>query len=206
MTPTSCPHGQRYRESARAGGPARALALLTRELAPDAVPRGPGGHAVLPAEDAAHVTVLGAGEGAPGAPPSYAWRTGLAWVRLGLSERLRDACMTYLSGRQSEGKALLMQQMVMGTLAEVLMEHLEAAAVLEEELDGTDAALRHLHERITHADRALLRLLGAHGYTTEGPGPAAYASELLADVYCGARDAVGAAGAVGAHDTAEEKP
>lgn len=45
------------------------------------------------------------------------------------------------------------------------------------------AWLGHVHERITRADRALLRLLGAHGFVVPGPGWDAHLSELLADVY-----------------------
>lgn len=127
------------------------------------------------------------------------WSTGLAWLRLGVSERLRDASIAYLAVRQVEGTSLLMQQMVKGALADVLIEHLEIEGVLDDLADGIDRVavplgprppmdereLARLQAQITRADRTLLRLLGAHGFTAEGPGMTAHASELLADVYCG---------------------
>ncbi|ALO95660.1 hypothetical protein SHL15_4571 [Streptomyces hygroscopicus subsp. limoneus] len=133
------------------------------------------------------------GRAAEAAPPAWGWA--LAWLRLGMSERLRDACLAHLAARQSEGTSLLMQQMVKGTLADVLLEHLEIEGVLDDLASGRTGPLgplrpaddeRHLaglQEQITRVDRALLRLLGAHGFTAEGPGAAAHASELLADAY-----------------------
>jgi len=206
-------HCREARGSARTDGLVPALALLTRALSPKAPPRGPRGHAVLPkelldefaameAEDArrderrddgplpglavlrpADHTDATASDGAD----AHVWGTGLAWLRLGMSERLREACVAYLAARQVEGTSLLMQQMVKGTLADVLIEHLEIEGVLEELTDGSggDGTLDRLQRQITRADRTLLRLLGAHGFTQEGPGPAVHASELLADVYRG---------------------
>ncbi|WP_199566927.1 hypothetical protein [Streptomyces triticagri] len=219
-----------YRDAAREDGLVPALTLLTRALEPGAVPRGPGGHAVLPREVVEEAGVpaesagagadrpYGAGRSLAGAlglavldPPAdrepYAspnpdgtaaqppcagtgtgtdWTTGLAWLRLGSSEALRDLCLKWLAERESEGSSLLMKQMVKGALAEVLIEQLEIAAVLE---SGPSApVVERLQEQITGADRGLLRLLGAYGFTGDGPGRDAYASELLADVYRGAGD------------------
>ncbi|QUI33089.1 hypothetical protein H9W91_21185 [Streptomyces alfalfae] len=201
---------QECRESAREDGLVPALTLLGRALSPGALPRGPGGHAVVPralleenaaqrAEAAPHVPAPLLGEetglavlappagGAQEPPLPEAWRTGLAWLRLGASEALRDACVAYLAGRESEGTALLMKQMVKGTLAEVLIEHLEIEGALGEGPGGD--AVRRLQEQITRTDRTILRLLGAHGFTGDGPGRDAYVSELLADVYATAGDA-----------------
>ncbi|MEU6664504.1 hypothetical protein [Streptomyces sp. NPDC046727] len=216
-------HGRQARTSARTDGLVPALTLLVRALSPKAPPRGPRGHAVLPkelleefaAEEAQSsagasspreqervedpgplpgLAVLrpGSGAGAP-TPPEWGWA--LAWLRLGMSERLRDACLAHLAARQSEGGSLLMQQMVKGTLADVLLEHLEIEGVLDDLADGRTGPLGPLHpagddrhlaglqQQITRADRALLRLLGAHGFTADGPGAGAHASELLADAY-----------------------
>lgn len=138
----------------------------------------------------------GAGEPSAGSDAaSRDWNTGLAWLRLGTSERLRDACIAYLAAREAEGTSLLMQQMVKGALADVLIDHLEIEGVLDELADGTgpldlrepmdEDALSRLQAQITDADRTLLRLLGAHGFTADGPGMTAHASELLADAYGG---------------------
>ncbi|WP_217166775.1 hypothetical protein [Streptomyces sp. AC512_CC834] len=201
-------HCREARDHARTDGLVPALTLLTRALSPKAPPRGPRGHAVLPkelldefaameAEGDEHreddvpvpgLTVLrSSGAGAPDGPEPQLWGAGLAWLRLGMSERLREACMAHLGARQVEGTSLLMQQMVKGALADVLIDHLEVEGVLSELTDGSgdDRVLDRLQDQITRADRTLLRLFGAHGFTQDGPGPTAHASELLADVYRG---------------------
>ncbi|MFJ2865086.1 hypothetical protein [Kitasatospora sp. NPDC087314] len=212
-------HWREARTSARNDGLVPALTLLSRALSPGVAPRGPRGHAVVPREllgDLAEsgdddadgdrdpvpgLAVLGpAGPPPdPSAPDARNWGTGLAWLRLGASERLREACLAYLAARQVEGSSLLLQQLVKGALADVLIDHLEIEGVLDDLADGSGPddsplapglpldgpALARLQAQITQADRALLRLLGAYGFTAEGPGRAAYASELLADVYCG---------------------
>ncbi|MCC8246767.1 hypothetical protein [Saccharothrix luteola] len=114
-----------------------------------------------------------------------AWALGLVWLRLGLSEALRETCMRYLNGRRTGNTTLLQQQMVKSTVADGLIEHLEVRAVLT----GVDAGeppgviLAHLHARITAADRWLVNLLGASGYLVGGPGQVAHLSELLAEAY-----------------------
>ncbi|MBV2154724.1 hypothetical protein [Kitasatospora sp. SUK 42] len=158
-----------------------------------------------PADPLPGLAVLGPATTAqplPGPDPD-AWGAGLAWLRLGNSERLREACVAYLATRKVEGTSLLLQQLVKGALADALIEQLEIEGVLDyltedAEETGPDGcsplapalpldppALARLQAQITEVDRALLRLLGAYGFTAEGPGQAAYASELLADVYCG---------------------
>ncbi|WP_042386378.1 hypothetical protein [Streptacidiphilus melanogenes] len=199
--------GQECRATARRDGVVPALHRLNAVLSPDAPPRGASGHALVPV-DAAPLPG-GGGATAPGlalsAPDPDAqagvgrasahWRLGLAWVRLGASEGLRDLVLVRLGERHTEGAPLLMKQLVKGALADVLTEHLEAECVLGEagtERHGTgrhEAAwdeagrLGRVHDRITRADRALLRLLGAQGFTLPGPGWEAHLSELLADVY-----------------------
>jgi hypothetical protein len=114
-----------------------------------------------------------------------AWQRGLVWLRLGLSEGLLDTCVSYLDSRTSGDASLLHQQMVRGSIAEVLIEGLEVHAVLtaDEPAELAAAGVAHLQEQITLADRALLRLLGASGFIAGGPGEVAYLSELLAEAY-----------------------
>jgi hypothetical protein len=120
-----------------------------------------------------------------------AWALGLVWLRLGLSEALRETCMRYLNGRRTGSTTLLQQQMVKATVADGLIEHLEVRAVLT----GVDAGglpgvlLAHLHARITAADRWLVNLLGASGYLVGGPGQVAHVSELVAEAYVTAQGA-----------------
>ncbi|MER6301364.1 hypothetical protein ABT247_17605 [Kitasatospora sp. NPDC001539] len=219
-------HWREARTGARTDGLVPALTLLSRALSPGAPPRGPRGHAVVPrelldeyggyGESVEDGEAPGADDGAlaglavlhpaadartPPGPDPQLWGTGLAWLRLGHSERLRGACVAYLAARRVEGTSLLLQQMVKGALADALIEQLEIAGVLEQLTEAADGAeegdplaparpldaraVARLQAQITEVDRALLRLLGAYGFTAEGPGRAAYASELLADVYCG---------------------
>jgi len=115
-----------------------------------------------------------------------AWTLGLVWLRLGLSEELRETAMRYLNGRRTGNSTLLQQQMVKSTVADGLIEHLEVRAVLTGVGPGElpDAVLNHLHAQLTTADRALVKLLGASGYLAGGPGQVAHVSELLAEAYC----------------------
>jgi hypothetical protein len=113
------------------------------------------------------------------------FRSGLLWLRLGLSEALLDACLTHLGGRRTGATAtLIQQQMVKGAVADAVMLQQEALAVLEAAADGESAD--HTHALLTAADRELIRLLGASGYVAGSPGETADLSELLADVYHGA--------------------
>jgi len=115
------------------------------------------------------------------------WALGLLWLRLGSSEGLLDACTAYLGERHTGESSLLHQQMVQGAIAEVLIDHLEIRAVLADAHPGhlSPATLADLHDRITWADRALLRLLGASGFVAGGPGQVAQISEILAEVHTG---------------------
>jgi hypothetical protein len=114
-----------------------------------------------------------------------AWALGLVWLRLGLSEALREECLRYLRGRRSGESALVHQQLVKGALAAALAEHLEVRAVLSgaEPGDLPPAVLAGLHALITGTDRAQLRLLGGSSMLTGGPGEVAHVSELVADAY-----------------------
>ncbi|MFF4016204.1 hypothetical protein [Streptomyces sp. NPDC001843] len=110
---------------------------------------------------------------------------GLVWLRLGLSEALRAACVGRLARRRSGDATLLQQQLVKGTVADVLVEQLEIRAVVTgaASADLDLPMLHHLQRRITAADREQVRLLGASGYLTDSPGMTAYVSELLAEAH-----------------------
>ncbi|MGW7446197.1 hypothetical protein [Kitasatospora sp. NPDC054795] len=110
---------------------------------------------------------------------------GLAWLRLGISEGLRDAALRYLADRRVGDTPLIQQQLVKAAVAESLTEQLEVRATLDE-LDAAalpSALLDDLHRQLTHCDRAQVQLLGAGGYLSDGPGQVAYVSELLAEAY-----------------------
>lgn len=109
-----------------------------------------------------------------------AWALGLAWLRLGLSEALRETCVHYLRGRTVGTGVLLQQQLVKGAIADALAEQLEVRAVLTGVPDG---GFDRVQAQITRADRGLVRLLGASGYLTGTAGHVADVSEVLAEAY-----------------------
>ncbi|NUP16223.1 MAG: hypothetical protein HOZ81_09005 [Streptomyces sp.] len=114
---------------------------------------------------------------------------GLLWLRLGLSRALLDSCLSYLEGRTTGGVPLLRQQLVRGAVADGLMEQLEIESALlawAPEPGCRETAEAALHDQLTRADRGLVRLLGAGGFTCDEAGCTAYVSELLADAYSGA--------------------
>ncbi|MCT9089636.1 hypothetical protein N4G70_12210 [Streptomyces sp. ASQP_92] len=144
------------------------------------------------------VVLIDTGRAAPadrgadsGAEERAVYGLGLVWLRLGLAQALRAACFTRLAHRRVGDSTLLQQQLVKGTVADVLAEHLEIQAVLNGARPGhlPPGMLHHLHGRITAADREQVRLLGAAGYLTDSPGLTAYVSELLAEAYAVAKEA-----------------
>jgi alkylation response protein AidB-like acyl-CoA dehydrogenase len=112
-----------------------------------------------------------------------AWALGLVWLRLGLSEALRETCLRRLRTRRTGDSVLVRQQLVKGALADAVADHLEIRALLIGAGELPYAALSELHTRITMTDRAQLRLLGASGFLTGSPGEVAHVSELVADAY-----------------------
>jgi hypothetical protein len=114
-----------------------------------------------------------------------AWVLPPIWLRFGLSVRLREACLTRLAQRRAGDTPLLQQQMVKGQLADIAIGHLETGTTLAAFDDGASdlATMLDVNHRITGIDTDLLNLLGAAGYLSDGPGQAAYVSELITDLY-----------------------
>ncbi|WP_218951959.1 acyl-CoA dehydrogenase family protein [Amycolatopsis anabasis] len=187
------------RRVTRSAGIAAGLEVLCDSLAPGGLPCGPRGHAVVPARRAEAAGggpvfardlleaegVVALRPSGAGFPADSRWVTALAWLRLGASEALTDDCLAYLGSRTAGGEPLLDRQLVAGQLADALIEQLEAGAVLEGAAPETlgPGGLRLVHGQLTTTDRLLLRLLGAAGFRTDGPGRRALLSELLADAY-----------------------
>ncbi|GAA2698699.1 hypothetical protein [Actinoplanes palleronii] len=123
--------------------------------------------------------------GPAGVPAPWSdWLARLAGLRLGLSEALLDATVAHLGDRRVGDTPLLLQQLIKGALADAVTEQIE----IKIQLTGTPPpaeSLVALHRQITMTDRMLLRLLGASGFTADGPGAVVNASELLADAWIG---------------------
>ncbi|WP_395105048.1 hypothetical protein [Actinomadura sp. SCN-SB] len=169
------------------------------------IPYGPGGHAVVPLgvltdrqrsacldivaverpdEGKYQVAMLRRSSGERlGEEPPW-WRSAVAWLRLGLSHRLRAQAVERLRERHSGEQRLVARQMVQDTLADALAEQLEAEALLLGEPtldDGRPAVQASLG--ISTADRLLLHLMGASGFEANGVGAVTWISELIADAY-----------------------
>ncbi|MGW5555936.1 hypothetical protein ACWER9_01755 [Micromonospora sp. NPDC003944] len=125
------------------------------------------------------------GPDGPGWAPYRTWLLGLAWLRLGISAGLLDQARSHLAGRRATDGPLLRQQLVQATLAEAVTDQLTVRAMLTDVDPVADpvADLVQTHHQLTASDHALLPVLGAAGFTVDGPGRAVYLSHLLADVY-----------------------
>ncbi|WP_327322114.1 hypothetical protein OG735_06150 [Streptomyces sp. NBC_01210] len=183
-------------ETARASGALRAVEELYCAVPDATLISGPTGHAVVPVAQLPEAPpplapLEGCGLAFVRADPVRASQNpddqralvaALAWLRLGLSRRLLDACFGHLGKRTAHDEPLMHQQLIKGALADVATAQMEAETVLL--AAGLDTAmLGDLHHQITGADRMLLRLLGAFGFTVDGPGREALLSELIADAY-----------------------
>ncbi|MFC4147660.1 hypothetical protein ACFO0M_15495 [Micromonospora mangrovi] len=202
---------RRHRLLAYTDGPVAALTALHAATSPDLLPVGAGGHSLLPAAVDArcdrHATpagprechgethpvldriVVGADElvarrvtgGGPDPATGPAWTTGIAWIRLGLAERLLTAAVTHLRGRAVGGVTTLNLPMVRAMVADTAAGIAEARALLDTVDDGT--GLRRAHLALDEAGRCCLHLFGASGFLAGGPGGEVRVSELLADTY-----------------------
>ncbi|WP_117212767.1 hypothetical protein [Allorhizocola rhizosphaerae] len=197
---------QHYRAVAFAHGAAAALTLLHAETSAGVLPAGPGGHVFVPehiesacdryetpdgprARDGAREEPLGgvsAGLVAlriRGAGPTHggAWPSGVAWVRLGLAERLLGQATEHLRHRTVQQTATLNLPLVRAMLADAAGGIAEAAALFA--AAPGSPALHRIHRSLDEVGRLCLHLFGAVGFLATGPGGDVRASELLADAY-----------------------
>ncbi|MGW6831914.1 hypothetical protein ACWGCI_00565 [Streptomyces sp. NPDC054949] len=144
--------------------------------------RLPGGEVVMVRQEVPADAEHGPGGHGPG------WHMGLLWIRLGLSEALRERVVDHLTGRTTGDVPLIRQQLVKSAVADALVDQLEVRAVLMDAAPGelSPATLQDMQRQLTAADRAQVKLLGAAGYLADGPGQTAYVSELVAETYAAA--------------------
>lgn len=110
----------------------------------------------------------------------------LAAVRLGVLTRLLELAVGRLTGRRFAGTPLIEQQLVAGTVADVVAL-IELSASLD--LDDPPAEVTTAqHDRLTAAGWAVTRLFGAEGYITDHPALSLYTSTLVADIWIARAD------------------
>lgn len=140
-----------------------------------------------------HVTVYGReltalrvdGSGPPAGEPD-GWATGLAWLRLGLAERLVDRVTAHLGGRTVQRTVTLNLPLVRAMLADAVAGTTECRALLK--AAPAPYTLRRVHRSLDETGRTCLHLFGAAGFLAAGPGSEVRVSELLADTYAPAAD------------------
>jgi len=200
----SAPASSAYRLLAYTDGAVAALAALHAETNPGILPVGPGGHTFLPslvyatsdgprpgqkvldrivAEDGEWIAWHVPG-GGPDPDTGPAWTTGIAWIRLGLTERLLERAAAHLRGRTVAGVVTLNLPMVRGIVADAAAGIAEARALLDTDAETeTGTGPHRVHLALDEAGRSCLHLFGAAGLIADGPGSAVRVSELLADTY-----------------------
>jgi len=184
-------------ECERIGREAGVAAGLAAALSGISVPdSAPGRYAAVPMESPDEGAAvlhhrLAAAEGVvflecPGQGPDSgpAWAEAgrlLAAVRLGVLRRALDQAVEHLSGRQSGGEPLIRKQLITGSIADVMAgtEMLRAYA----QTQGGQAALADIHTRLDVLGWEVLKLFGAAGYLSDGPGRALYVSALAAGTW-----------------------
>jgi len=225
---TETDHPSRFAAIARDHGAVAALVLLHAATSPGVLPAGPAGHVLVPRDIAASCDAYqsptgpaqrtGCGEqigtpvGVPdlvwlhipgagsrdGAPTPSAWHVGIAWIRLGLAERLLALATQHLRDREVQSTATLNLPLVRANIADAASGMAAARALLDgvasQDTDSSpngrpDAlVLRSVHHSLDESVRHCLRLFGAWGFLTAGPGGEARAFELLGDTYAPASD------------------
>ncbi|MFD5895312.1 hypothetical protein [Streptomyces sp. NPDC060366] len=125
------------------------------------------------------------GSGPPAGEPD-GWATGLAWLRLGLAERLVDRVTAHLGGRTVQRTVTLNLPLVRAMLADAVAGTTECRALLR--AAPAPHTLRRVHRSLDETGRTCLHLFGAAGFLAAGPGSEVRVSELLADTYAPAAD------------------
>ncbi|MFG2011507.1 acyl-CoA dehydrogenase family protein [Micromonospora sp. NPDC048868] len=106
----------------------------------------------------------------------------LGAVRLGVTRRLLEWAVEYLSGRTVGGEPTIRKQLVLGVLADV--QTAVEAARRSLRVSGTvPAAVLDVHDRVTTLDWEAAKLLGASGYVAGTPTRGAYVAQLTANCW-----------------------
>jgi hypothetical protein len=189
------------RTVACADGIERALGELHEQLGPSSSMTGNGGYSMLPSAlhsqlagdrdvvaqprtDTGELIVARAEQWSD--EPDDAWRTGVAWIRLGATERLNKLATDRLSVRKVQGRPTISLALVRAAVGDVASVLAEARYLLENAAaDGQPQAWIRIDENIDLAVRVSLKLFGASGYVAGPPSDLAFAITYLGEVYGG---------------------
>ncbi|ALG10438.1 hypothetical protein [Kibdelosporangium phytohabitans] len=130
---------------------------------------------------------LAVSRGTPADPATLARFTGeLLAAHRDLLRRTVDHAIRHLESRTSAGTTLLAKQMVQGNLADIALELTENTVLAGLGLDSKDTRWRS-HSSLVTTGRALLKLLGASGFLSDGPAGELHQAEIAGNVYQGER-------------------
>lgn len=120
------------------------------------------------------------------APPDLdalpAFETALVQLQWDTLRTVLDDVVSWLGQRTFEGSGLLSRQLIQGTIAEVAMALSDSASLLDLPNSGGER-LWQVHLTLVAAGRSLVKLYGAAGFVSDGPGSAVHLAELLGNVY-----------------------
>jgi hypothetical protein len=141
------------------------------------VPRGPMHRLGLAVTDAAPDCVFGAGSAAD------QFATGLLEIHRELLGQVLAEAIRHLDGRTSAGTTLLSMQLVEGQLADIAMAISADEAVPAPRRDAHSGSRWRSYLRLVTAGRQLVKLFGARGYLSDGPGADLYLAEVVGNIY-----------------------
>lgn len=109
-----------------------------------------------------------------------------AWLylRMGLSLQILDKCVHYLTNRYIGSQEMIKIQVIKDTIARFITDFTS----IELDLSVNEISIHEistLHERLTLANKHLLKLSGAHGYIDDGIIATFYVSRLIENIYGG---------------------
>jgi hypothetical protein len=181
---------ERCEETARTQGLSAGLAVALAEvdLARTAAGRVVGvpeelasaGQLVVSVEPVVFIRIPSRGSEADPVPPALP--AALARVRIGVSSAALAAAAEFLSARSSAGEPLVRKQLVVGTIADAVVEldlvRYEATVLAHVPDTGVAA---DVHTRIDRLDWEVAKLFGAGGYLTGHRAHGLYVSSLVAN-------------------------
>jgi hypothetical protein len=114
---------------------------------------------------------------------------GLMELHLLVLRQTLGHAVRHLEGRTSRGNTLLANQKVQISLADIAVELNECAVLIAAPpraagQQGPDPQARwRVHLRLVAAGRSVLRLFGASGFLSDGPGATLHLAEIAGNVY-----------------------